>query len=158
MIEVERVPWSTLWGEAEPLMREHWLEVRENRAGLEFKVDVETAQQIYVAGMMDCFMAWNDLGELVGYLIWFITSNIESSGNFVATLGPFFVLPEFKGAGRKLWAAGMRELRRRGVSVAHVHVSAWGPRQQEVRRFFESVGAVPYETKYEILVGGSGDV
>jgi hypothetical protein len=152
VIEIRLESWSELWPDCDPLMRAHWKEVRENRAGWEFDVDWKAAQRLEDVGLMSCVGARAE-GKLVGYLIWFVTPSLESAGRDIATLGPFFVLPEWKGVGLKLWKRGLALLEKAGAEVAHVHVSAFGPRQEETRRFFELQGAKPYETKMEILLG-----
>lgn len=143
--------WSTLWPECEPLMFEHWKEVRENRAGLPFAVNCEIAQRLDEGGAMICLGARHK-GSLVGYLIWFVTPNMESVGALQATLGPFFVLPEYEGIGYKMWTLGIERLRQIGVKTAHTHCSVVGPRQEKVKKFWQLVGAKPYEMIYEMVL------
>jgi GNAT superfamily N-acetyltransferase len=143
--------WSMLWPECEPLMYEHWKEVRENRANLPFAVNCEVAQRLDDAGAMICLGARYQ-GDLIGYLIWFITPNMESVGFLQATLGPFFVLPEHEGTGYKLWSLGLERLREIGVKTAHVHCSAVGKRREKVKQFWRLVGAKPYEATYELVL------
>lgn len=146
--------WNKLWPECRGLMHEHWKEVRENRAKLPFEVDWETAARLEEAGLMFCCSARDDeTGELVGYLIWFVTASMESKGNLLGTLGPFFVLPSHEGIGQKLWNTGIKRLREYGAKTAYVHYSSFGRRSGRAKKFFEYVGGKPYEVNYEIVLG-----
>lgn len=151
MIEVRKEKWKDIWRECLPLMEQHNEEVREENPDLPFEIDVEGSLNLENLGMLDCFTA-RDNDQLVGYLFWFITPALESKGTNVASMGPFYVDPSFSGAGALLWNRSLQWIRYNGVHVVYVHHSLFGPRVDLARRFFESRGAYPIETKYMLRI------
>ena len=151
MVEIKISSWDSIWPECEELMFEHWKEVRENKEHLPFEVDVEGVRNLARLGLMRVIEARED-GRLVGYLIWFLTPALESAGNKVATMGPFYVEPEAKGAGWKMWQLGLDLLRHLGVRVAYAHHSSFGPRQDVAKKLFERSGGKLFELKYELVL------
>lgn len=160
---VEKVSWRKLWSQAKPLMKTHWEEVRENRMGLEFDVDVAQAQMLENSGMMHCWgfyvsrvgLNQIDPPELVGYLIWFKVPMIEHRGHFMATLGPTYAREDCPGVGKQLWNEGLKWLKTADVDAAYTHVSEFGRRRAHTQRFFEAVGCHPYELKMELVLKSS---
>lgn len=151
MVEVKISSWNSIWPECEELMFEHWKEVRENKEHLPFEVDTKGVAQLSDLSLMRVIEA-RESGKLVGYLIWFLTPALESAGNKVATMGPFYVVPESKGAGWKMWQLGLDLLRRVGVKVAYAHHSAFGPRQEAAQILFKRSGGKLFELKYELVL------
>lgn len=151
MVEVKISSWREIWPECRELMFEHWNEVRDRKEHLPFQVDDEGATRLDDLGLM-IVVAGREEGRLVGYLVWFLTPALESKGNKIATMGPFYARPESKGVGWKMWQLGMAELRKTGARAAYCHHSSFGPRQEVARRLFEAAGAKPYEVKYEIVL------
>lgn len=151
MVEVKISSWSSIWPECEELMFEHWKEVREDKEHLPFEVDAEGAARLDDLGLMQVIEA-RESGKLVGYLIWFLTPALESAGNTIATMGPFYVEPDAKGAGWKMWQLGLDLLRRLEVKVAYAHHSAFGPRQDVAKGLFERSGGKLFELKYELVL------
>lgn len=141
--------WSDVWPEGEPLFKQQWEEVRRNGEFLPFSVNARGMQRLFDLNMMTIATARVEK-ELVGYLFWFTVPCMESLGNLIAAMGPYFVLLEFGGAGKMLWNASLERLKSIGVKAAYPHVSVWGERRDRVERFYTSVGAEPFEIKYEL--------
>ena len=143
--------WDAIWPACEPLMEQHHKEVREKELQ-PFKVDVETAYKLDACGALVIAGAISG-HSLVGYSIWYLSPNLESAGNIIASQGPWFVLPAFRGeTGKDLWQFSMFQLKKRGVKVIHAHhwMHGDGPR---LGKFFKKLGGTPLETVYEIWIG-----
>src|SRR5215469_9788206 len=139
--------WGDLWPDCEEMARAHWYEVRRNGETFPYEVSVSAWENIFKAGLMQINTARSE-GQLVGYLIWFVTENLESAGQKVATMGPFYVRPEWAGAGKRLWMGSLDRLRVLGCKAARPHRSFHGERRLRADKFFRAMGAEPYEMVY----------
>lgn len=150
MLRIELERWGEFWPEARGLMKEHHEEISpEDRKG-KFNPDFMMASQMDLMNVLMIVSA-RENEVLVGYCLWYLSTDLECAGMMIASQGPWFVT---KGArkstiGLKLMNTSLEALRARGVHSAMLH--HWAKSQGvSLRKFFDRLGASPLETVYSL--------
>lgn len=150
--EVRRERWGQLWPDARDLFELHRAELRQEDFAL--SPDHPMIEGLEASGGLICLAARTLVPErqLIGYGIWYLLPSLESRGVLLAQQGPWFVLEGWRkeGAGRAIWAAGLKTLREAGVKQALLHHS---PRHQGLGKFFTRAGAKLQEIVYSLRLG-----
>lgn len=149
-LRIEEEAWGDLWPVAEPLTRLHSAEVDiEPRRPL--RPDVELLEKLAALGVLRALGA--RLGsELIGYITWQISPDIESQGLLIANQGPWFVLPGYPRVAWGLYDASISMLRVSGVSCIFPHHRLQG-RGAELGKFLLRQGAKPLQQHYIQWIG-----
>jgi GNAT superfamily N-acetyltransferase len=111
--------------EVEKLMWDHWRQIKADRAGAGAPDPDWTRYRIIEeAGLLHCFTARDEAGELVGYLTYFLTPSMHYRTVLQAEDDAFFLRADHrKGlAGVRLFRFAEGELRRLGAKRAWAHV------------------------------------
>lgn len=146
--------WAEFWPEAQPLMLAHHLELADEgtRRGA-FNIDYVKASQLDLMNILVIVSA-RDAGELVGYCLWYIGSDLECAGTMTGSQGPWYVKPSHrKGTlGLNLFKASVAILKSQGIVQLFPHHWERGGGAR-LGSFFKRLGAVPLETVYSLWIG-----
>lgn len=147
-------PWDSFWPDAEPLMQQHWLEVN---SGIEprrqYRPDTARFRALSMMGVLLIVTA-RRAGQLIGYCWATITPDLESTGQVMATQGPWYVVPGAgSNIGYRLFERMLAELRLAGVGALFLHHRLQG-RGQHLASFYRRWGAVEYQHEWLLWIGG----
>lgn len=145
-------PFQHFWPEAKPLAEAHSAEVD---SGVEprrpFKVWEWGFKASQDAGALRVFALRKD-GQLVGYLTWQISLDMESEGLIIAQQGAWYVAPGHAKGARKLFTESVATLRQMGVKHIFPHHRTQG-RGDSLGRFFKRQGAKKIQHTFSMWIG-----
>lgn len=112
-----------LWGEIMPLLRRHWEEIAHYQ-DIVLEPDVQRYCALEESGILRCYTARLDDGELVGYSIFVVNSNMHYSSSRQAVQDVLYLAPEYRGArdGAGLLAFCDEQLKAEAVQAVYHHV------------------------------------
>lgn len=115
-------PIATLWEQVQPLLEAHWHEIA-HYDDILLAPDRALYERIDAMGGLRVYTARLD-GALVGYVAYFVKSNIHYSASYQATQDVLFVAPEHRRSriGMDLLRHADKELAAEGVQVVYQHV------------------------------------
>jgi len=151
-LELNFESWATIEDEALVLMEQHHREVGIARP-VEFRPDTAQARVLCAAGALATATVRKD-GKLIGYCMWFFSSDLESVGMLIASQGPFFVTQaERKSrAGLLLLDFSIEKFREFGIDNVMLH--HWtGGAGERLGKKFARMGAVPLESVWSLWLG-----
>lgn len=149
-------PADSWWADAEPLAVQHSLEVNAGeRHGHPFKVNVSMIRDMERTGTFRVLTARIN-GQLVGYLTWTFTPDVESEGVLLADQGAWYVAPEARGVGRKMLDFSIEELQAAGIHSLQLHHQLNG-RSARVGTLFKRMGAIEHQHRYTLWIGPAED-
>ncbi len=91
-------------------------------------------------------------GELIGYITWTVTPDVESAGLLIAMQGAWFVRPGNPRVGFGLFTHSLAELKMAGVKLAFPHHRLQG-RGAGLGRFFRRLGGKQIQHTYSLWIG-----
>lgn len=145
-------PWTdALYEEMRPLIEAHAREV-EHDARDRFKLDLAIMRACAEHGVLKVMIARQD-GQMVGYLTWNVTRDVEAEGVLIAQQGGWYVMPGHALAAVRLFDASVDLLRAEGVERAFPHHRVNG-RGANIGRFFQRRGAQLIQHTYCMRIGG----
>lgn len=151
-VVIRQESYLTMGLEAEGLGALHFAEVNSDlMPQRKYALDHNTLRALYLQGTMRVFTL-RRAGKLQGYITWNVFYDPESQGLLTADQGAWFVLPQAKGLGLKLFKQSLDELRKLGVQVANPHHHLIG-RGASLGKFFSRLGAVPAKQCYSLWIG-----
>lgn len=152
-VTVELESWDQFWPEAVPLVRCHFTEVE---SGVEPRrrneLDTEMMAALSRHGALKLFSARNVAGELIGYLTWTLTPDVESRGLLIAMQGGWYVLPGHPRAAVQLFETSLEVLRGLGVRCVYLHHRTQG-RGDALGKFFRRRGGKLIQHTYSLWIG-----
>lgn len=145
-------PWSDALYQQEmrPLAEAHAREV-EHDARDRFKLDLAIMRVCAEHGALKVVIARRG-GEMVGYLTWNVTPDVEAEGQLIAQQGGWYVAPGHPRAAVMLFDASIDMLRAEGVKRAFPHHRTHG-RGAHIGRFFLRRGAELIQHTYCLQIG-----
>ena len=113
--------WQTYWPDAEPLWKDHWLEVGLNQDTIPLDVDKERYALLDAQGKLHIITMRDDDGELQGYYLAIVDTHLHYRTTLHAYLDVFWLHPAHRRglAGYKLFQVVKDTLKARGV-VKHI--------------------------------------
>jgi len=146
-------PWTAdFWREAKPLALAHFEEVD---GGIEpnrpFDLDEAFMSALAERNVLK-LLAGRLNGELVGYLTWNVTLDVESRGLLIGMQGAWYVAPGHPRLARMMFEASKTELRAMGVKMLFPHHRTQG-RGASLGRFFKRQGATKIQDTYSLWIG-----
>ncbi len=147
-IDVAEEPWSSVLPDCGPLAKMNKDEAVD-RLVLPYDPDWQRLEALFKSSDNSIIITARFKGELVGYLQWTIIDALQTRGEKEAFMGPWYVLPELRGIGLRMWAKGLELLRERGIRAAYPHQPMYG-RGKDLDKFFLRYGARPMITVYEM--------
>lgn len=150
-MQISEETWASFASEALPLMAKHHKELAVASRKGKFEIDEEQALALEAAGALVILTA-RESGILIGYLIWFLSFDLECKGQLDATQGPWFVKQEWRNsrAGVKLFNESLERLRAKGVKNVFAHHWSKSP---ALGPLFARKGGEPLEVVYSIWIG-----
>lgn len=149
---IEPEPFVSMWPEMEALGRLHFEEVD---GGVEprrpYRPNAPLMQAMEQVGCLKITTA-RAKGKLIGYCMWNVSPDAESEGLMIARHGPWYMLPEHKGVGTKLFKRSVAELRAMGIHIIYPHHRMQG-RGQRLGMFYRRIGAIEVQREYSLWIG-----
>jgi hypothetical protein len=145
-------PFQHFWREAKPLAEAHSAEVDSDvEPRRKFKVHEAGMEAMQDAGCLRVF-ALRKNRELVGYLTWQISLDLESEGLVIAQQGAWYVAPGNARGAHKLFTESVSTLRLMGVKHVFPHHRTQG-RGDSLGRFFKRQGAKEIQHTFSLWIG-----
>lgn len=149
--QVAAEPWTdALYAEMRPLIEAHAREV-DHDARSRFKLDLAIMRACAEHGVLKVLIARLG-GEMVGYLTWNVSRDVEAEGMMIAQQGGWYVAPGHARAAIQLFDASIVMLRAEGVERAFPHHRVNG-RGANIGRFFQRRGASLIQHTYCLWIG-----
>jgi hypothetical protein len=152
MIRYRFETWRECGREFAALGREHF---KETDDGVEprrpYALDPVLMDRLCFSGVLKIMTA-RRCGELVGYIVWQVTPDVESCGLIIAQMGPWFAKPGLPRVAHELWERSLGELKRMGVKMAFPHHRLQG-RGANLGKFFRRQGAREIQHTYSLWIG-----
>lgn len=113
--------WGTYWRDAEPLWKEHWLEVANDQDTIQLDVDIDRYATLDAQGKLHIVTARDADGQLQGYYLAIADYHLHYKTTLHAYLDVFWLAPAHRRglAGYKLFQVVQQTLKARGV-VKHI--------------------------------------
>lgn len=143
-------PWEACADEAQALGAAHFGEVNDD-ARRPYKLDRALMTMLAFSGALVVITARLG-GTLIGYALWTVQRDPESSDLLIAEQGPWFVEPDHVGVGMATWKRSLAELKRVGVKMLNLHHHFQG-RGSSLKRFYERQGGVHVKEVYQFWIG-----
>ncbi len=154
-VQLGRESWQSIWPEVRGLTEAHSEEVDSGvESRREFKLDLEQLQAASDWGILRIYTARRPEGQLVGYLTWQISMDLESEGLKIAQQGAWYMAPGWPLAAAKLFLFSLEDLRSIGVSCVFPHHRLQG-RGTGLGRWFRWLGAKPLMHVYCLWIKGA---
>lgn len=113
--------YDTFFRDAEGLIRTHWAETGSNRDILRFNPDHEIYRRAARAGALQILLAHDDVGEIAGYFILFITPHPRDKDASLAQDDALYVRPKSRQdmLGPRMYREALSFCEHAGVTVVH---------------------------------------
>lgn len=145
--------WTEVWPAILELFSLHREEIGRKDIFDPLDIDSELVIQMEAANGLRIITARSD-GDLVGYCIWYLSPNIETKGQLLATQGPWYVLPEWRtqGLGLELMRYALSVVKDAGAKLALLHhwVNPADPSRPDISKLFAFLGAIEVERVYAL--------
>ncbi len=156
MITFQVEPFSQVYGELLPLLREHYGEISTHK---DHGVALEPMVELYRAREADgtlLMVIGREAGEIVAYFVGFVAPALHYRSCLTCSPDIFYVRPDQRGAraGVQLFRFVEAELRRRGVQRWAVGCKV----AHDASALFRLLDFEPVETTHEKWLDGTGTV
>lgn len=116
MITYQVEQYRDIYGEMEPILREHWLEIALGHDKVPLDIDNERYFGLCEAGALHIVTA-RDEGRLVGYHVAIVSGHLHYKSTLHGITDVYFILPEYRKGrtGIRLFQRVEKELKELGV-------------------------------------------
>ena len=125
---------SSCFDEAKPLLEKHYQEIAHFK-DIPLDPDWPAYIEMLKVGALRCYSARNSEGQLVGYAVFVVRRALHYVTSIQAFQDILFILPEYRGRGKKfiLWCD--EQLKSEGVQLVYHHIKAehnFGPMMKRI--------------------------
>jgi GNAT superfamily N-acetyltransferase len=152
-MKIQREYFERIMNEMRPLNEKHYHEVAMYTDKIYLSPNYEEYLKLEDLGMIACYTARTDCGELVGYSIFFVKAHIHYMHDVFACNDVIYIDPEYRGTSlaQDLMEYSLVSLANNGVNVVTMHMKSLKP----FASLMERCGFEEAETVWTKYIGGN---